>query len=35
MDELMTQQAELDSTAAKYQLTLNADDYDAAILKQF
>jgi hypothetical protein len=35
MDELMTQQAELDSTAAKYKLTLNTDDYDAAILKQF
>jgi hypothetical protein len=35
MDELMIQQAELDSTATKYHLTLNADDYDAAILKQF
>jgi hypothetical protein len=35
MDELITQQAELDSTAEKYHLTLNADDYNAAILKQF
>jgi hypothetical protein len=35
MDELMIQQAELDNTATKYHLTLNADDYDAAILKQF
>lgn len=35
MEELAIEQAELDSLAAKYQLKLNADDYDASILKQF
>jgi hypothetical protein len=35
MDELAIKQAELDSVAAKYNLTLNADDYNEAILKQF
>ena len=35
MDELAMQQAELDSLAAKYNLTINAADYDEAILKQF
>ena len=35
MDDLAIKQAELDSVAAKYNLTLNADDYDDAILKQF
>lgn len=35
MDELAIEQAELDSLAAQYNLTLNADDYDERILKQF
>lgn len=35
MDELAIKQAELDSVAAKYNLTLNADDYNESILKQF
>ena len=35
MDELTIQQAELDNIAAKYNLILNIDDYDASILKQF
>lgn len=35
MDELTIQQAELDNIAAKYNLILNTDDYDASILKQF
>ncbi|MFT6267365.1 MAG: hypothetical protein ACJAVV_000162 [Alphaproteobacteria bacterium] len=35
MDELVLQQAELDSCAAKYNVTLNAQEYDASILQQF
>ncbi|WP_371194747.1 DUF3087 domain-containing protein [Glaciecola sp. SC05] len=35
MEELAIAQAELDSLTAKYQVTINADDYDASILKQF
>jgi hypothetical protein len=35
MDELVIQQTELNSIAAKFNLTLNADDYDQRILKQF
>jgi hypothetical protein len=35
MDELVTQQADLDSLAKKYNLTLNTDDYDKRTLKQF
>jgi len=35
MDELAIKQTELDSVAAKYNVTLNADEYDANILKQF
>lgn len=35
MDELALEQAELDSLASQYNLTLNADDYDERILKQF
>ncbi len=35
MDELTIQQAELDSLATKYNLTLSADDYDESMLKQF
>jgi hypothetical protein len=35
MDDLAIKQAELDSVAAKYNLTLNADDYDDSLLKQF
>lgn len=35
MEELAIEQAKLDSLAAQYQLTLNPDDYDEAILKQF
>ncbi|MFT4653219.1 MAG: hypothetical protein ACJA0G_002070 [Kangiellaceae bacterium] len=35
MDELVVQQAELDSLAQKYDLTLNANDYDVYILQQF
>jgi hypothetical protein len=35
MDELTIQQAELDNIAAKYNLIINTDDYDASILKQF
>ncbi len=35
MDELAIQQAELDSLAAKFNLTLNPEDYDEAVLKQF
>lgn len=35
MDELVIQQTELDNIAAKFNLTLNADDYDPRILKQF
>jgi hypothetical protein len=35
MEELTIQQAELDSIATKYNLSLNLDDYDNAILKQF
>jgi hypothetical protein len=35
MDELVTQQADLNSLAKKYNLTLNTDDYDKRTLKQF
>ncbi len=35
MDDLAIKQAELDSVAAKFNLTLNADEYNDAILKQF
>jgi hypothetical protein len=35
MDELANQQAELDSLAAEYNLTLNADEFDQDILQQF
>jgi hypothetical protein len=35
MDDLAIKQTELDSVAAKYNLTLSADEYDASILKQF
>lgn len=35
IDELTIQQTELNSTATKFNLTLNADDYDDRILKQF
>jgi hypothetical protein len=35
MDELVIAQTELNSLAAKYNLTLNADAYDERILKQF
>lgn len=35
MDELVVAQAELDSLAAQYQLTLNPDDYHEDMLKPF
>ena len=35
MDDLVIAQIELDNLAAQYQVTLNPDDYDEAILKQF
>ncbi|MGJ8682260.1 DUF3087 domain-containing protein [Paraglaciecola sp.] len=35
MDELAIQQVELDTLAKQYNLTLNADDYDPVILKNF
>ena len=35
MDELAVAQAELDRLAEQYCLTLNADDYDESMLKQF
>jgi hypothetical protein len=35
MDELTIQQAELNNMAEKYHFTLNTDDYDERILKQF
>lgn len=35
MDELAIAQVELDNLAAQYHVSLNADDYDEAILKQF
>jgi hypothetical protein len=35
MDELVTQQADLNSLAKKYNVTLNTDDYDKRTLKQF
>jgi len=35
MDELAIKQAELDNVAEKFNLTLNADDYDEQILKKF
>ena len=35
MDQLAIDQAELDKVAEKFNLTLNADDYDERTLKQF
>jgi hypothetical protein len=35
MEELTIQQAELDKIASEYNLTLNADEYDDVMLKQF
>ncbi|MBQ4833884.1 DUF3087 domain-containing protein [Pseudoalteromonas sp. MMG010] len=35
LDDLAIKQTELDSVASKYNLTLNADDYNDNILKQF
>jgi len=35
MDELSIKQTELDSVAEKFNLTLNADNYDEQILKKF
>ncbi|MGO2076374.1 DUF3087 domain-containing protein [Pseudoalteromonas sp. AOP31-A2-14] len=35
MDELAIKQAELDNVAEKFNVTLNADDYDAKILQKF
>jgi len=35
MEDLAIKQAELDSVAAQFNLTLNADDYEESILKQF
>jgi hypothetical protein len=35
MDDLVFEQAKLDSLAAQYHLTLNADNYSQGILKQF
>ena len=35
MDDLAIKQAELESVAAQYNVTLNTDEYDASILKQF
>jgi hypothetical protein len=35
MDDLAIAQAELDRLIEKYQLSINSDDYDEAILKQF
>ncbi|KPH94332.1 hypothetical protein AMS58_12460 [Pseudoalteromonas porphyrae] len=35
MDELAIKQAELDSVAAKFNVSLDANNYDPAILKQF
>ncbi|MFP2767997.1 DUF3087 domain-containing protein [Oceanisphaera sp. KMM 10153] len=35
MDELNTKQAQLDKLAARFNLTLNTDDYDDSILKRF
>ena len=35
MEELAVQQVELDRIALEYHLTLNLDDYDESILKQF
>ena len=35
MEELAIQQAELDKIALEYHLTLNLNDYDESILKQF
>ncbi|NMM40946.1 DUF3087 domain-containing protein [Pseudoalteromonas arctica] len=35
MDELAIKQAELDNVAAQFNVALNVDDYDEAILKQF
>jgi hypothetical protein len=35
MDQLAIDQAEIDSLAAKYTVTLNTEDYDEAVLKEF
>jgi hypothetical protein len=35
MDDLAIKQAELESVAAQHNVTLNVEDYDASILKQF
>ena len=35
MDQLAIDQAEIDSLAMKYNLTLTAEDYDEAVLKEF
>jgi len=35
MEELAIQQAELDRIALEFHLTLNSDDYDETVLKQF
>jgi hypothetical protein len=35
MDELATQQTELNNIIKQYNLTLNIDDYDERVLKQF
>jgi hypothetical protein len=35
MDQLAIDQAEIDSLAMKYNLTLKAEDYDEAVLKEF
>lgn len=35
MDQLVIEQAELDSLAARYNVKLNADDYDDSILEEF
>ena len=35
MDDLAIKQAELESVAAQHNVTLNVEDYDESILKQF
>jgi hypothetical protein len=35
MDQLAIDQAEIDSLAAKYNVTLNTEGYDEAVLKEF
>jgi hypothetical protein len=35
MDQLAIEQAQLDSLATRYSVTLNTDDYNEAILKEF